>query len=248
APLTTALNVLGGGTFAPGAPGTPGTAMAITGSLAFQAGAFYMVQINPSASSNASVSGSASLNGTVDAVFATGAYTPRSGAAGYDILHSGSLGGTKFAGITTSNLPAGFTPSLFYTTTDVYLDLSANLGGGGAPLNANEQAVANAIDNFFNNVGTLPPNFVTIFGLTGAQLQQALSELDGEAATGAATSTFQLVNDFFDLLSDMALGTGGGGGAGGGTTGFAATPDDAFPPDLALAYAKALKKNAAQSA
>jgi hypothetical protein len=59
-----------GGTFAPGTPGTPGTSMAVSGNLAFQSGALYMVQVNPSTSSFANVTGTASLSGNVLAAFA----------------------------------------------------------------------------------------------------------------------------------------------------------------------------------
>ena len=35
--------------------------------------------------------------------------------------------------------------------------------------------------------GTLPPNFVNLFGLTRGALANALTQLDGEVATGAGT-------------------------------------------------------------
>jgi outer membrane autotransporter protein len=50
------------------------------------------------------------------------------------------------------------------------------------------------------------------------------------------------MTDFFNLLSDQALGGGGGGGGGGLVSGFAATPEDAFPADVAMAYRTALKQ------
>ena len=53
------------------------------------------------------------------------------------------------------------------------------------------------------------------------------------------------MNDFLNLLSDMTFGAGGGGGTGGvGAPGFAATPEDAFPADVAMAYRQALKQSA----
>ena len=64
-------------------------------------------------------SGNASLAGTVRAVFASGSYASRT----YSILTAaGGLGGTTFNALTTINLPAGFTPSLSYTATDVILN------------------------------------------------------------------------------------------------------------------------------
>jgi uncharacterized protein with beta-barrel porin domain len=65
--------------------------------------------------------------------------------------------------------------------------------------------------------------------------------LDGEAATGAEHGAFQLMTEFLDLMLDPWTG-GGGGIGGGGATGFAAENDAGLPPDVALAYARALKK------
>jgi hypothetical protein len=155
-----ATQINSGGTFAPG--NSPGT-MTVQGSLAFQSGAIYLVQINPSTASLANVTGTASLAGTVQAAFAPGSYVTRQ----YTILHSGGLVGT-FSGV-SGNVPAGFGESLSYTATDVLLNLTATLGAlSGVGLNQNQLSVANALNNFFNNGGALPPNFLALFGLTGA--------------------------------------------------------------------------------
>jgi autotransporter-associated beta strand protein len=63
-----ATSILSGGTFAPGPSGTPGT-MTVAGNLAFQSGALYVVQVNPTTASTTNVSGTASLAGTVQANF-----------------------------------------------------------------------------------------------------------------------------------------------------------------------------------
>ena len=54
--------------------------MTVAGNLAFQSGALYLVQVNPSTASFANVTagGIATLAGTVDAVFASGSYVTRS--------------------------------------------------------------------------------------------------------------------------------------------------------------------------
>jgi hypothetical protein len=165
-----------GGIFAPGT--SPGT-MTVQGNLAFQSGAIYLVQVNPStaSSTNVTAGGSATLAGTVQAAFASGSYAART----YTILSAaGGLNGTTFNTLTTSNLPAGFTASLSYTATDAILNLTAALGQPSGPsgpgalgtggLTVNQLNVANALNNFFNSGGTLPPTFVTIFGLTGGNL------------------------------------------------------------------------------
>ena len=124
------LTIASGGTFAPG--NSPGT-MTVAGNLAFQSGAIYLVQVNPSTASSTNVTsgGSATLAGTVQAAFAAGSYATRT----YTILSAaGGLGGTTFNTLTTSNLPAGFTASLSYTATDAILNLTAILGQPSGPV------------------------------------------------------------------------------------------------------------------
>jgi autotransporter-associated beta strand protein len=239
-----ATTINSGGTFAPG--NSPGT-MTVQGNLAFQSGALYLVQINPSTASSANViaGGSATLAGTVQAAFAFGAYVSRT----YTIVSAaGGLNGTAFNALTTSNLPGGFTASLSYTATDAILNLTATLGQPGSPsavgiggLSGNAANVANALNNFFNSGGALPPGFVNIFGLTGGNLANALTLLSGEAATGSQQVAFQLGNQFLGIMLDPFVdGRGGLAGAGGPALGFAPDRED-VPEDIALAYAKILK-------
>ncbi|HZR61540.1 MAG TPA: autotransporter domain-containing protein [Xanthobacteraceae bacterium] len=225
------LQINSGGTFAPGAFATPGTFMTVQGNLTFQPNALYLVQVDPTASTSATVTGQAALAGDVGATFASGHYITKQ----YDILHAGSINGT-FDTLETLNLPAGVLASLVYTPTDVFLDLSASLPTQG--LNLNQLAVANAIDNFFNNGGSLPPGFLSIFGLTGADLGNALTALDGENATGAEHAAFQLMNEFLNLMLDANV---DGRSGGGGLLPFAPDQEANFPSDIALAYAGVLK-------
>jgi outer membrane autotransporter protein len=236
-----ATTIASGGTFAPG--NSPGT-MTVAGNLAFQSGALYVVQVNSTTASSTNVTGSAALAGTVQAAFAAGSYATRA----YTILSAaGGLGGTTFNALSTSNLPAGFTASLSYTPTNAILNLTATLGQPSAPsgpsalacaFSVNQCNVANALNAFFNNGGALPPAFVTIFGLTGANLGNALTLLSGEAATGGQQAAFQLTNQFLGIMLDPFV--DGRSGVGGGAIGFA--PERAeLPDDIALAYAKILK-------
>ncbi len=229
------VQVNSGGTFAPGTPGSPGTVMTVSGNLAFQSGAFYLVQLNPSTATKANVSGTGTLAGTVEAVFAPGTYTAKQ----YDILHTAGLNGSTFSGVTNGNLPAGFATSLSYTPTDVFLDLTAQLGSQPG-LNTNQQNVANAINNFFNNGGALPPGFNALFGLNGPGLANALTHLDGEAATGSELTAFEFMNEFLDLMLDPFV-SGRGSSGGGGVSSFAPEQQASFPPDIALAYDSVLK-------
>jgi fibronectin-binding autotransporter adhesin len=241
-----ATTIAGGATFAPGS-GIPGSSMTVAGNLAFQSGALYVVQINPSSASSASViaGGNATLAGTVNAAFASGSYVSRT----YTILSAiGGLGGTTFNGLTTSNLPAGFTANLSYTDSDVILNLIATLGQPSGPgalgttsLSQNQRNVANALNNFFNSGGALPPAFVSVFGLTGGNLANALSQLSGEAATGAQQVGFQMGNQFLSLMLDPFVdGRSGVAGTSGPALGFA-PEQETRPDDVALAYSSVLK-------
>jgi uncharacterized protein with beta-barrel porin domain len=135
---------------------------------------------------------------------------------------------------------------LSYTPTDVLLNVTAALGGG-TPLNQNQQAVANAINNFFNSGGALPPGFVNVFNLTGANLANALTQIDGENATGAERGAFELMNQFLGLMLDPFVYGRGGSSTGGGALGFAPDQQAQLPPDVALAYAGLLKAPAKQT-
>ncbi len=224
-----------GGTFMPGAMGLPGSSTIVQGNLAFQSGALYLVQVNPATASFATVSGTASLDGTVFAAFAPGNYLIRS----YTILTSSGLNGTTFTGLATLNLPPNFGATLSYTTTDALLNLDAALGNGGN-LNVNQQNVASTLNNFFNGGGTLPLGFLNFFNLTGINLGNALSQLSGEVATDAGKGAFELMNQFLLLMLDPFV-DGRFGGGGFNAPGFAPEPVTNFPPDVALGYNSVLK-------
>jgi uncharacterized protein with beta-barrel porin domain len=218
------LTIGNGGTFAPGS-GTAGSSMAVTGNLALQSGAQYMVQLNPTTASIANVAGSAALNGTTAAVYAAGNYVSKT----YTILTAaGGVTGT-FGSLANTNLPANFHTSLSYDANDVFLNLALNFvppttPNFGGPLNVNQQNVANTLVNFFNATGGIPMVFGT---LTPGGLTQA----SGEAATGSQQTTFDAMNLFLGLLTDpFVAGRGDRVSSAGGATPFA-------EDDSASAYA-----------
>jgi len=237
-----AIDVDNGGTLEPGNIGVPGTVMTTRGSLTFQPGATYLINLNDTTASRLDVGTTASLNGTVDGLLAPGNYSDKTT---YDILdttglHHGpaAITGT-FTGFTALNAP-GFTGTLTYLPNEVLLNLTAQLGSGGG-LNVNQQNAANAVNNFFNNGGTLPAGFFPLFTLTGGNLGNVLSELDGELNSDAERGAFQLMNQFLDLMLDPYVdGRRGGAGAAGGL-GFAPDLQASFPSDIALAYDSVLK-------
>jgi uncharacterized protein with beta-barrel porin domain len=227
--------------------------MTVNGNLAFQSGAIYVVQVNPAnaSSANTLAGGSASLAGTVQAAFASGSYVTRN----YTIVSAAGGVSGAFGSLSTSNLPAGFTANLSYTANSAILNLTATLaqpsgpsgpsgpsalGAGG--FNVNQLNVANSLNAFFNNGGALPPLFVSIFGLTGGNLANALTSLSGEAATGAQQVAFQMGDQFLSLMLDPFVGGRSGvAGASGGALGFA-PEQEPVPEQVALAYAKMLTK------
>ena len=171
------------------------------------------------------------------AAFAPGSYLTKQ----YTILHSAGLNGT-FAALGTTNLPAGFDASLNYTNDRCRTEplcrhrCSIRL----VDCNGNQQNVATSLNNFFNGGGTLTPNFLTIFGLTGGNLSTALSQLSGEASTDAERGGFQLMTQFLGLMLDPFL-DGRTSGMAGGANAFAPEQEASLPPDIALAYAGVLK-------
>jgi uncharacterized protein with beta-barrel porin domain len=226
----TGANTTISGTFSPG-NGTPGSAMAIVGNLAFLSGAQYMVQLNPATSSLANVTGTATLTGaTVNASFAGGSYVAKQ----YTILTAtGGVSGT-FSGLVNSGLPAGFTSTLSYDGNDAFLNLALAMSQPSSGLNANQQNVANALTNFFNANGGIPAVFA---GLTPAGLTQA----SGETATGTQQTTFDAMNMFMGIMTDPFIaGRNDIASAGGNATGYA--------DEAALAYAAKRKPSDALAA
>jgi autotransporter-associated beta strand protein len=255
----------------------PGT-MTVAGDLALNRDSLYVVRVNPQMASSINVSGSASLDGTVAAVFAPGNYLARS----YTILTADNRRTGRFEDFETFGLPRNFRARLDYFNNTVELNLRAQLvpgrpgqlpadpttpttpppilqipglppifstpGDSSAPASApptftgNQLNNGRAIDDFFNNGGTLPPAFASLFNLTGSNLAYALDQLSGEAATGAQKVGFQLTDQFLNVMLDPFVdGRSGVGGADHPALGFA--PErETMPPQIALAYASVLKE------
>ena len=109
----------------------------------------------------------------MQAAFASGSYASRT----YTILSAaGGLGGTTFNVLTTTNLPAGFTPSLSYTATDVILNLTAALSPAGLERQQPAERRRHA-QQFLQQWRHAAAGFVSVFGLTGGNLGNALSAI-----------------------------------------------------------------------
>jgi uncharacterized protein with beta-barrel porin domain len=133
-------------------------------------------------------------------------------------------------------LPAGASETLSYDSHDVYLKLTAGFTNYTG-LSRNQQQVANTLTNYFDSSGGIPAAF---FGLS----RNGLTQVDGEAATGAEHGAFPLMTDFLALMLDPTA--GGGDATSGSASGFAEEPQR-LPPDVAQAYASVLEVPAAAS-
>lgn len=240
---------ISGGTLAPGS-GTPGSSLTVFGLLGFTAASTYAVNINPTTSSFANVSGAATLGGaTVNAIYASGSYVAKK----YTILTAGSINGT-FGSLVNSNLPTNFATSLSYDTKNAYLNLALNFTptppsgptpsgptpsgptapGFGSGLNANQQNVGNALTNFFNTTGGIPLVF-------GALTPAGLSQASGETATGTQQTTFNAMTQFMGVMTDPFIDRRDNGGApqGRGASGYASTQNSGAARDAYAMFNKA---------
>jgi hypothetical protein len=113
--------------------------------------------------------------------------------------------------------------------------------------NQNQQNVIGGINNGILNSpanAPLPAQFLSLGNLSGPSLLNALTQLDGEAGTGAERAAFQLTDQFLTLMLDPFVDGRQGrlGSGGGGAISFAPEQQENLPPDIALAYAAILKK------
>jgi uncharacterized protein with beta-barrel porin domain len=205
--------VSSGGVFAPG-NGAPGTSMTVSGNLLLDPGAIYQVQVNPSAASSATVSGTATIGGAiVNAVYVPGRYISKQ----YTILSAtGGVSGT-FGSSVDTNLPANFHSVLSYDANDAYLNLVLNFANPGN-FSGNQQAVSNALTSFFNNNGGIPL-------LYGSLTAGGLAQVSGETATGSQQTTFDAMHQFMGVLADPFAGRGSGLGGSSAATGYAEEAD-----------------------
>jgi hypothetical protein len=191
--LTTVLDtMMSAGTLA-----MSGGTLAVQGNYTQTGGVLaYLVSPTSAFGSRVAVTGTANLGGVLAAAVSPGLYAnstlyPR-------ILTANSING-QFAQVESSSvfLPATAT----YNQTSVDLNLNRIPFGAVPGLSANQSAVGNALESaystsltgqqaaFFSNVIVSPTTNI-------------LTELSGEANTGAERAAFQLTNQFLTLMLD----------------------------------------------
>ncbi|MBR0843693.1 autotransporter domain-containing protein [Bradyrhizobium liaoningense] len=180
--------IANGGIYAPG-DGRPGSSMFVQGDLTFQSGAVYLVQAGSGFStSHALVSGNATLNGTVGVSLYPGSTVRRH----YSILNFSGAATGNFAGVAA---PGGLIGTTNVGSGEVFLDFTLDYGAKYA-LNVNQKNVATALQNFFNANGFLQAEFAGL-GPNG------LTQASGESTAGSQQTTFNAMNQFLGLLTDV---------------------------------------------
>ena len=179
----------------------------VSGSLAFTSGALFLVQVQGSSASQIAVAGNATLAGNVE-VDVLGRLTQKTT---YTILTSAGLNNTMFGPVILAGNFAS-NPTLSYVGGNVLLTLAPGLLTPNLPpgANTNQKGLAAAIDNAQLGGGSLPAAFNALFGLSGGNLQTALTQISGETATGAQQTTFDAMGLFMGLLTDPFMNRGGG--------------------------------------
>ena len=239
---------MNGGTLMPGLPNAVGT-LNVAGSLVLTSAATYLININATSASQTNVTGTATLAGATVQVVDDRNIVKRQV---YTLLTAtGGVNGTFNPDV----IGVKNKVELFYDANHAFLcdhcktaDI-LNPGLPGSPASPfNIARVGDAIDAAINADVTLPTSFANLLGLSRPQLIGALTQLTGEAATGAQKVGFQMESQFLNLMLDPFVdGRSGVGGAGHPALGFA-PGREAMPPEIALAYASVFKAPAAATA
>jgi len=238
------VTVINGGTLSPG--NSPGT-LKVYGDLTFNPGSTYLAEVQGAVADRVTVTGTASLAGTLRLVPLGGAYNF---SAPYTLLTAaGGLGGTSFGTVdTTGSFGDGITTGIAYTGNDVLLTLTPKplapivdpvvppvvtptptpSLGVGRPANA--YAVASAIDAAVAG-GADPSALFGIYNLPAAAIPAAVNSLSGEVHTAAPAMAHVASDQFLRTMLDptaagrLSGAPGGPGGAAGFTAGLPSQQD-----------------------
>jgi outer membrane autotransporter protein len=166
-----------GGTLQPG--NSTGT-LTINGDLTFNPDSIYEVELSPADSDRTTVSGLATLNGSVHIVSEPGAYAP---GVLYTILSAGSLSGS-FTELSSTFASSTFlAPELTYDTTNVYFSLARAATFASVGQTANQIATGAAADTLGYDNAVIQ----NIVWGTADQARIAYDALSGEIHASAAT-------------------------------------------------------------
>lgn len=175
-------NVLTGGSFAPG--NSIGTMTVATAD--FASGAFFDVEINPSASDLLNVTGTATVNSgaVVRVAVATGTYTPGSE---WKILDAGALSGAFNGSVTDDSAFLDFVLDQTTRPSEVWLQLAAVSSLIPVGQTPNQIATATALQG----LGTANPLVAPILPLNAAEALVAFDQLSGEVHASASRALIE---------------------------------------------------------
>src|ERR1700738_296812 len=202
-----------------------------------QTGGLLQFQLTPGGAGRIPGANTATLGGTLGVAVTPGLYGL---STQYPLLTAGAISGQFAQFISSPLLVFLLLSGPFYDATSVDVALTRTPFGAVAGLTENQRAVGNALEGAYSTILTGPAaTLFTNLLMTGTP--EALSQLSGEAATGAQQPAFQLMNEFMSVMLDPFVdGRAGVGGVYGHAIPFA--PDrEPLPEDIALAYSKVLR-------
>lgn len=205
---TTVVN----GTLSPG--NSVGT-LTVQGGVTFNAGSTYRVEIVGATSDLLTVSGSASLAGTIQLVAGGGSYRFNTA---YTVLSAASVNGSFGTVSTEGSFGDGVTTTVSYTSNDVQVTLTpkrltpvdptdnspttpSGPGFLGVTEPKNAYAVARAIDKAVENGGD-PSSLFAIYNLPAASIPAAVNSLSGEVHTAAPAMAHVASDQFLQVMLD----------------------------------------------
>lgn len=242
--------VANGATLAPGTTIATGT-LSVNGNLTLAANSIHQVKVSASAGSdlvNATGTTTVTTGAVLKAVDLGGFIKPNQvftvlnatgGVTGsFNLLTQGYFGGAKvtltqdankvYVNLTSfdpENIPTGLPQDSFSVVLP-------------ATLATNQSNVVDTINTIVLGGGTVPTSFNGMSFQSAATVGNMITQITGEAGTGAPKGGIQLTNSFLPLvLNPFVSGRGGlGGFSGGGAVGFA-EDRSTWPRDVAAAYA-----------
>jgi autotransporter-associated beta strand protein len=198
-------SILPGGRFSPGAASGTGVLM-VNDSFTLNPGSTSVFTVTPTSNDAVTASKFAFLNGGSLIVNGLpGAYTI---GTRYTLVTAASgFAGTTFSSFSlTGSIPHN--ASLSYDSNNVFLTLNAPTALAlPSGLGSNQSAVANSINAALVNGAALNGGFNTLFGLSGAALGAAVTQLSGETGADAAQGASQSFSPFLGLLMSQGGGT-----------------------------------------
>jgi autotransporter-associated beta strand protein len=189
--------IAAGGTLSPG--NSIGT-LTVNGNLTMASDSSTSMEISQTDNDKITVTGNASLGGTLAANFAPGTYN----ASRYTLLTANGGVTGSFATLSLSGHPTALRARLTYDASNVYLNLDRSellpvLGAG----TASQTRVASAIDRTVLHGVIAPDAFSPLYNLSGAALGAALDQLVGQIGVQSAQAASASFQPFLQLMLDQ---------------------------------------------